>query len=70
MSPAARSATTHSSSKGRDEVEHLMKARSLIWDAIGEINQSKTAIHLTRQLSELYNIEDVLWQFATAMKGE
>ena len=47
-----------------------MKARSLIWDAIGEINQSKTAIHLTRQLSELYNIEDVLWQFATAMKGE
>lgn len=52
------------------EAERLMNARKLIWDAIGEINQSKTAIHLTRQLSELYNIEDVLWQFATAMKGE
>jgi len=47
-----------------------MKARSLLWDAIGEINQSKQAINLTQQLTELYNIEDVLWQFATADRKE
>ena len=53
-----------------EEANRLMEARRLIWEAIGQINQSKQAINLTKQLSQLYNIEDVLWQFATAMKGE
>lgn len=47
-----------------------MNARRLIWDAIGEINQSKQAINLTQQLNELYNIEDALWQYATAERKE
>jgi len=53
-----------------EEANRLMEARRLIFEAIGQINQSKQAINLTKQLSQLYTIEDVLWQFATAMKGE
>lgn len=53
-----------------EERARIAKARQLVYDAIGEICQSKKAIYLSKELSQLRNIEDVLWQFATAMKGE
>lgn len=59
----------HKRSKA-SELEHLQNSRRLVDKAIREINQSGSAKYLSRELGDLYHIEDVLWQFVTAMKGE
>lgn len=50
--------------------ERVAEARRLVYDAIGELCQSKMAVYLGSQINELRSIEDVLWQLTTAMKGD
>lgn len=55
----------------------IERSRRLVSKAIDELIQSGAAPELTKQLSGLRTIEDVLWQYSTAatakttkMKGE
>lgn len=52
------------------DIERVRNARRLVYDAIGELCQSKMAIYLGRQINELRSIEDALWQLTTITKGE
>jgi len=52
-----------------EAMEHIANARQLVYDAIGEITQSLRASELSRELNQLYKIEDILWQYATSEKG-
>ena len=52
------------------DIERVRTARRLVYNAIGELCQSKMAIYLSNQINELRSIEDVLWQLTTAMKGD
>jgi len=45
---------------------HLANARQMVNDAISEINQSMRALELSKELNQLYKIEDILWQYATS----
>jgi len=49
-----------------EAIEHLANARQLINEAISEINQSMRALELSKELNQLYKIEDILWQYATS----
>ena len=52
-----------------EAIEHIANARQLVYDAISEINQSMRALELSRELNQLYKIEDILWQYTTSDKG-
>jgi hypothetical protein len=50
--------------------ERLLRASYRIRKAIADINRSKMAIEFSKELRSLNEIEDKLWQYATALKGE
>ena len=51
-------------------LEHIDGARRYVYDAIGLLCRSGQAPELIRLINALRIIEDRLWQYATAMKGE
>ena len=49
--------------------QRMEKARNHIHSAIGEILLGNAGVELARTISQLYKIDDILWQFATPEKG-
>jgi len=45
--------------------ERIKEARKLVYDAVGLLCRSGKAPELIKQINELRNIEDVLWQYNT-----
>ena len=50
--------------------ERLLRASYRIRKAIGDINRSMMAIEFSKELRSLNEIEDKLWQYATADRKE
>lgn len=48
----------------------VKNAQRLVRQAIQELIDANAAVMMSRQLNKLYEIEDELWQYATALKGE
>lgn len=50
--------------------EGVALAQRRVQQAIRALVKANAAIPMSRQLRALYQIEDELWQYATALKGE
>lgn len=60
----------HGKSAKRIDQEGVALAQRRVQQAIRALIKANAAIPMSRQLRALYQIEDVLWQYATALKGE
>ena len=56
--------------KQRIDQEGVALAQRRVQQAIKALIKANAAVPLSRQLRALYQIEDELWQYATALKGE
>lgn len=60
----------HGKSAKRIDQEGVALAQRRVQQAIRALVKANAAIPMSRQLRALYQIEDELWQYATALKGE
>lgn len=60
----------HGKSAKRIDQEGVALAQRRVQQAIRALIKANAAIPMSRQLRALYQIEDELWQYATALKGE